>query len=516
MTIGNRLLLSFGGGLALTLVVSIVALRGIGNLGATMQEIIKQDARTQFLAGEINTVSSDFIAEERGILIRASMKDFATVETYNQDFQTSMARMKQRLEELTATGSSAEGRQLVASLRDKVGQISATHEQIMGRVRSGDVAGANDVLVTKALPVLKETSAAGERAVTLSGERMAGRAKDADASASSAKMLAIFVVLLSLVSGAIVLFVIRGMNRQLRQVVVELSEGAGQTASAATQISSSSQSLAQGASEQAASLEETSASTEEINSMAHKNTENSTSAAAMVAESVQRFDEANTHLMDLVTAMAEIGDSSQKISRLIKTSDEIAFQTNILALNAAVEAARAGEAGMGFAVVAEEVRNLAQRSAQGARDTAALVEESIAKSTNGKAKVDDVAEAIRSVTEDFHKVKVLVDEVNLGSQEQARGIEQIGKAIAQMEQVTQRNAAGAEESASAAEELDAQSSALGEIVRGLTEMVGGNEHLGGGASAIRAKKKPLHAASRTAASPVAARAKSDELFPMQN
>jgi methyl-accepting chemotaxis protein/methyl-accepting chemotaxis protein-1 (serine sensor receptor) len=129
---------------------------------------------------------------------------------------------------------------------------------------------------------------------------------------------------------------------------------------------------------------------------------------------------------------------------------------------------------MGFAVVADEVRNLAQRSAQAARDTAALIEESIAKSNDGKVKVDQVAAAIRTMTEEFGKVKTLVDEVNQGSQEQTRGIEQVAKAVVQMQQVTQSTAAGAEESAAAAEELKAQSGALKAVVARLTAMVGGD------------------------------------------
>ena len=174
-----------------------------------------------------------------------------------------------------------------------------------------------------------------------------------------------------------------------------------------------------------------------------------------------------------MVSMNEINASSDKISKIIKVIDEIAFQTNILALNAAVEAARAGEAGMGFAVVADEVRNLAQRSAQAAKDTAGLIEESIAKSKDGKTKLGQVAAAVRSVTESASKVKTLVDEVKLGSEEQARGIEQVSKAITQMEHVTQTTAANAEETASASEELSAQSETLRAIVGRLNGMIGG-------------------------------------------
>ena len=193
----------------------------------------------------------------------------------------------------------------------------------------------------------------------------------------------------------------------------------------------------------------------------------------ILARAFMKDKATNQSLDQSVVAMGEINTQSDKIARIIKVIDEIAFQTNILALNAAVEAARAGEAGMGFAVVADEVRNLAQRCAQAARDTSALIEESIAKSNDGKTKVDQVATAIRAITEDGGKVKTLVDEVNLGSQEQVRGIEQIAKAIAQMDRVTQKTAADAEETASAAEELNAQSETLKDIVDRLTAMVGG-------------------------------------------
>jgi methyl-accepting chemotaxis protein/methyl-accepting chemotaxis protein-1 (serine sensor receptor) len=207
--------------------------------------------------------------------------------------------------------------------------------------------------------------------------------------------------------------------------------------------------------------------------MTRKNAENAQTTARLTSEVDNRVGEANRSLKEMITSMKDINTASDKISRIIKVIDEIAFQTNILALNAAVEAARAGEAGLGFAVVADEVRNLAQRSAQAARDTAAMIEESIAKSNEGSTKLNEVTGAISEITDRVAKVKTLSDEVNLGSQEQARGMEQISQAITQMEQVTQRTAANAEESASASEQLSAQAAAMRAVLRRLRAMVDG-------------------------------------------
>ncbi|MCW5978967.1 MAG: hypothetical protein KIT09_12880 [Bryobacteraceae bacterium] len=273
--------------------------------------------------------------------------------------------------------------------------------------------------------------------------------------------------------GIILMFL--SMQKTLRRITETMAAGAEQVASAATQVSSSSQSLAQGASEQAASLEETSASSEEITSMTRKNAENSQAAADYMTQVEARVAQANRALEQMIGSMKDINSASDKIARIIKVIDEIAFQTNILALNAAVEAARAGEAGMGFAVVADEVRNLAQRSAQAARDTAAMIEDSIAKSVGGSAKLNEVAEAIKSITESATKVKILVDEVNLGSQEQARGIEQIARAITQIEQVTQKTAASAEQGSAASQQLNAQAGAMNRAVEQVRSVIGAGE-----------------------------------------
>jgi len=193
----------------------------------------------------------------------------------------------------------------------------------------------------------------------------------------------------------------------------------------------------------------------------------------MMGASSKLITDANQKLDDLIRSMQEIGESSGKIAKIIKVIDEIAFQTNILALNAAVEAARAGEAGMGFAIVADEVRNLAQRSAQAARDTAPLIEESIARASGGRARLDQVAEAVRSITASSNEVKTLIEKLNATSQQQASGVAVITKTVAQVEEVTQSTAANAEENAAAGEQLSAQSQALRGLVTGLTELVDG-------------------------------------------
>jgi len=311
---------------------------------------------------------------------------------------------------------------------------------------------------------------------------------------------------LSLCIGAMVAVALGMTYASLRGIAGNMVEGSDQVASAAVQVSSASQSLAQGASEQAASLEQTSSSSEEINSMTHKNAENTKTATELTGQVDQQVTAANETLEQMVVSMNEIKASSDKVSKIIKVIDEIAFQTNILALNAAVEAARAGEAGMGFAVVADEVRNLAQRCAQAAKDTASLIEESIAKSHDGIAKLDLVAEAIRSITGSASQVKHLVDEVHVGSEEQKRGIDQIAQAIAQMQQVTQKNAANAEESASASEELSAHAESMRAVADKLQELVGGAEKDGPHRDLRGAPARPQPAPAPVAPAPKAGEA----------
>jgi methyl-accepting chemotaxis protein/methyl-accepting chemotaxis protein-1 (serine sensor receptor) len=278
---------------------------------------------------------------------------------------------------------------------------------------------------------------------------------------------------LSLAIGFGVYVSISRINKQFRTVIQSVADGSEQMKEAIAQVSAASHTLAHGASEQAASLEETSASGEEVASITRKNADSAQLAARQVDLVDRKVRDANEALAEMAAAMQQINSSSGKIGNIIRVIDAIAFQTNILALNAAVEAARAGGAGAGFAVVAGEVRNLAQRSANAAKESAALIEESIASSSDGSAKLKHMEGVIREITESAAKVKIAIDEVNLASQEQTRGMEQIARALLQMDRVTQAAAASAAETASACEQLSAQTTAMNVNVQSLREVVGG-------------------------------------------
>jgi methyl-accepting chemotaxis protein len=479
MTVGKKLTISFSAILALVLLLGYASLSSIATLTASLDTAVNSSAKKLAGAGDFNADTSDMVALEARIGLRAIIGDMATIEKYNQTYGEKAIDADRLLKEIRPLLITAAGRASADTMQSGLAAWKSVHQEFLALcTNSKDQKAIVAFIPEKVRPITQQVQNAGDDLTKQSKGFLTTSAKESEDMSSRARWIALVLIGLCLTVGAVVFFVIRHINRSLRQAVNELSEGAGQTASAASQVSSSSQSLAQGSSQQAASLEETSASSEEINSMARKNTENSRYAADLVTQSQQKFVQTNESLEQTVVAMAEINMQSGKISKIIKVIDEIAFQTNILALNAAVEAARAGEAGMGFAVVADEVRSLAQRCAQAAKDTASLIEESIAKSDDGKTKVDQVATAIRAITEESAKIKTLVDEVNLGSQEQARGIEQIGKAIVQMEQVTQKTAANAEESAAAAEELTAQSETLKSVVGRLTTMVGGGHGSG--------------------------------------
>jgi methyl-accepting chemotaxis protein/methyl-accepting chemotaxis protein-1 (serine sensor receptor) len=474
LSIGKKLTVAFGAMLIVALGLAFGSLYSAGGLSKELDTVVNQTARRVQLIGQLRVQLTLMRNALRGVLLYAMHNELDKVRSNQRDFVNRTADLEQVLKEVKPMLETDRGRNDASEIEAELSKMKPSFEQVLANSIGGRHKEALSIAVEQ---FVKFHEAADRSAVDLLDMQNDLLKQSMSASAqktSLAHWMTWTLLLVALAAAFVAFLIVQRTVRQLRDAAANLSEGAEQITSAASQVASSSQSLAQGASQQAASLEETSASSEEITSMTRKNAENSQSAAAMMSEVDQRVTEGNHTLEQMVVSMRDITTSADKISKIIKVIDEIAFQTNILALNAAVEAARAGEAGMGFAVVADEVRNLAQRSAQAAKDTAALIEESISKSSEGSAKLQQVTAVIQAITDSASKVKTLVDEVNLGSQEQARGIDQISKAIAQMDQVTQSTAANAEESASASEEMSAQAEALHNIVLQLRVLVGGD------------------------------------------
>lgn len=282
-------------------------------------------------------------------------------------------------------------------------------------------------------------------------------------------------VTLAIIVGTLALSValIRSIVNPIRRVGEALIAGSNQTVLAASQLSLTSQSIADGASSQAAALEQTSASLEEIASMIRRNAENADRAMQLSAQARASADEGERDVTTMTDAVEAIQVSSADIAKIIKTIDDVAFQTNILALNAAVEAARAGEAGQGFAVVADEVRNLAQRSSEAARETTEKIENAISRAHRGVEICARVAGGLQAVMTKVRAVDELVAGVASASKEQSQGVSQVNSAVSQVDRVTQANAASSEECASAATELTAQANAQKQVVNDLLALVGG-------------------------------------------
>jgi methyl-accepting chemotaxis protein len=475
MSLTKKLLGSFAAMLGLVLLLGAGGFQMTRDLSGDLERAANVTARQQYLAGQVSSAAAELTSLERGSVLASMLADASHLQAYQQAFSQNAANLRKSLSELGKTADSREAAARLQSLEQQASAVAQAHEELRQAMANQQMDAAMVIFAQKVQPSLEEI---GRQAVSLVEQQNRDLASaSAASSAKSARsiMVTITLLLIGLGVGAGVLWMVLHVGAALKDLAARMNESAERVSGAASLVSASSQSLAAGASQQAASLEETSASTEEIASITRKNADHALEVAGLMQQSAEGAVGVNQSLDRMVLQMNEIGNSSNKIARIIKVIDEIAFQTNILALNAAVEAARAGEAGLGFAVVADEVRNLAQRCAQAARDTAGLIEDSISTSRDGNARLDQMAGNVRAMTENSTKVKSLVDEVNMGSQEQARGMEQIARAVTQMEQVTQRNAASAEESASAGADLNSHADALRALVHEMRDMVGAAE-----------------------------------------
>jgi methyl-accepting chemotaxis protein/methyl-accepting chemotaxis protein-1 (serine sensor receptor) len=475
MTVGKKLMLGVGALLVAGAASILCEVYSITNLERELDLSTGQTADRLALAGELKAAVNIMRTGQRGILVNALQHDTKGGEATRLDY----AKKKQAALALVARIRPLlvrdEGRRLVTQLEAGIESHADSFRQIADLCAVNKIAEASEYYKEKGGPAGAAMEQTASELMALQRAIMKDNADVGHRQVRFANISMVSIVAFGTVMVVVSSFMIAGVTKLLRRLAVELGEGASQISSAAAQVATSSQKLAQAASGEAASIEETSAAAQEVASSARKSADQAKSAASLMEAVDIGVADGNRTLDQMVASMAEITSSGGKVSKIIKVIDEIAFQTNILALNAAVEAARAGEAGMGFAVVADEVRNLAQRCAQAARDTAALIEESIAKSNDGGVKLQQVTAVIQGITESTAKAKAFIDEVSAASLEEARGVDQISKSVVQMEQATQSTAAFSEESASASEQLAAQAHALNHIAGELGAMVGAAE-----------------------------------------
>jgi methyl-accepting chemotaxis protein len=377
----------------------------------------------------------------------AELTDYLDVAIMNEEFVVAAGEDAQTLFEDKTLTALVEVQQVLADLKRRSVELVDGMDQ------------ANAVYASQTKPNLEKVQSllAEARGITMKNimtdEQMLQ-------SASHTKTATVLISLVAVAVGIVLAyFIARGLVRTLKRIIQGLTLSANQVTSAAGQVASSSQSMAEGASQQASSLEETSASLEQMSSMTRQNSDHAIEANDLMGETAHVVQAGAKSMTEMSQAIDNIRSSADETAKIIKTIDEIAFQTNLLALNAAVEAARAGDAGKGFAVVAQEVRSLAQRSAEAARNTSELLEQSRQHAIRGVTVTGEVAEALQQIQRSAEKV--------------GQGIDQVNRAVNQMDQVTQANAANSEQAASASEELSAQASELNDMVATLAVMVGG-------------------------------------------
>jgi methyl-accepting chemotaxis protein/methyl-accepting chemotaxis protein-1 (serine sensor receptor) len=472
LTIGAKTAIGTGMLVTVLVVMAWFSLHTIGTLHDSFEVMASVTSQKIRLAGEMDAAEAGMAAGQRGLVMFTYAKEPEKMAAAKALFQRSSADFRRALNEIRPLLVTQRSNEVVSQMEERLAIWLPAYAEIERLADSGDPAGAARVLSQKTTAMFMGLDENCKELTQVANQLLMSDRDGARQEFAASRWLLLLLIAAGAGTAVVSSLILRSATISIRQIATEMFEGSKQVAAAAGQVASASQSLAQGTSEQAASLEETSSSTSEIMAITQKNGENTRTVAGLMNEAAQLVGGANRNLEEMVQSMSQIRGSSEKISKIIRVIDEIAFQTNILALNAAVEAARAGEAGMGFAVVADEVRNLAHRSAQAAKDTAALIEESIGRSGEGGRKLDQVAASIQQITGSSTQVKTLVDEIDVGSHEQSRGIEQIAAAVNQMEQVTQRSAANAEESAAASEELAAQAQSLYSIVERLRVLVG--------------------------------------------
>jgi methyl-accepting chemotaxis protein len=489
LTISQRIALGFATVLGLAAIATIAAFFLLKQSAATSRSIAEHSLPALTIAGRIRADVSEI---QIAVLRHHIAKTAEERQTFIQRMDELKTEIGKSLEEYKPLIASPEEGTLISKIVETRTAYITARGPLLALDDEGKSAEGALYLKQTLRPAYVAYLAAVDDLLSFANTTGQQSATTSETLAEHTMKVTVGSSVAALVSGFLIAFLIsRTTKRALNGIASQLADSAAELSSASAQVSAASQSLAQGSSEQAASLEETSASLEEMSSMTKRNADSAREAKELSGQNRAAADVGATHMEEMRHAMDAIKASSDAIAKIIKTIDEIAFQTNILALNAAVEAARAGEAGMGFAVVAEEVRALAQRSATAAKETATKIEDAIQRSENGVVISGKVALVLGEIVEKGRKVDGFVAEIAEASSEQSQGIGQLNTAVGQMDKVTQSNASGAEETAAAAEELNAQAAALQGAIGELRRLVDGTEYaVSPDATSARAHERP--------------------------
>lgn len=483
----TRLYLGFGVVLFLVLASGLYSVTKMYSISTRYRQTIQKDLETALDADDLRSWTSAQINAIKDATIR--YQNPSHLEKAMKELKEATARMiecRSKLEDASDKGYLNEEQERMLDRYDQdQRQLTDSWKKARTILSGGAGTGQPASVAQPADPVAadadelmygmakKVLESAEDLAASLRGKALQA-AGETGANASGGGIIALLAMGFTILLGTGVAVSITSItSRQLRIVAGGINDISGQMGSFSRQISSASQQLLEGATDQAASLKETVTSLEEISAMTSQNSGSAGEADSMMTETARAVEQAQKAIASLTKAMQEISLASDQMAKIIKTIDEVAFQTNLLALNAAVEAARAGEAGTGFAVVAEEVRNLAMRAADAARSTAILIKDTAKKIASGSELASRTDHAFQDVASRSQKVKDLITEIAAASHEQTQGIGQMGKAVAEMDKTMQANFNSVYETASASEELNAQAESLNDMANQLMAIIGG-------------------------------------------